>query len=82
MNIEGIEDIFEQQARINRKKRNLQRRDDQTAADWLALAEEYKQIDSRANYTYCVMKAEGLGATVDVPRETIEEDHQEEWWNK
>lgn len=72
--IEGITDVFEQQGRLNRKKRNLQRRDDQTAADWLELAEEYKAIDSRANMAFCTSRAERLDP------QPVEE--KEEWWQK
>lgn len=72
--IEGLDDIFEAQARINRKKRNLQRRDDQTAADWLELAGEYRQIDSRANVAFCQSRAAHLDP------QPVEE--KEEWWNK
>lgn len=63
--IEGITDLFSEQERLNKKKRNLQRRDDQTPRDWLALAEEYRQIDSRANYTYCMNKAERMTAMIE-----------------
>jgi len=80
MTIKGLDDLFEAQARINKQKRNLSRRDDQTAEDWMKLANQYKQIDSRANFTYCQMKAIAMGA--DVSRETSEEEYQEEWWNK
>lgn len=79
MEIKSIEDIFEAQARINKKKRNLQRRDDQTAADWLGLAEEYRQIDSRANVAYCQSRAAAMDETVS---SEAHEEEKEEWWNK
>lgn len=72
--IEGLEDIFEAQARINKKKRNLQRRDDQTARDWLELVEEYRAIDSRANMAFCTSRAAALDP------QPVEE--KEEWWQK
>lgn len=72
--IESITDVFIEQARINKKKRNLQRRDDQTAADWLELAEEYKAIDSRANMAFCTSRAAALNP------QPVEE--KEEWWNR
>jgi len=74
MTIESITNVFEEQARINKKKRNLQRRDDQTAADWLELAEEYKAIDSRANMAFCASRAAALDP------QPVEE--KEEWWQK
>lgn len=81
--IKTLTDIFEAQARINKKKRNLQRRDDQTAADWLELADEYKQIDSRANVAFCTSKAMAFGATASQAGFEVEtSENIEEWWNK
>lgn len=77
--ITSLIDVFEAQERINKKKRNLQRRDDQTAADWLSLAWEYGQIDSRANYAYCITKAEALTAAALDPQT---DEEKEEWWQK
>lgn len=62
---EGITDIFDEQARLNQKKRQLSFRNDQTAADWLELAREYQEIDSRANFAHCTRKAIALGAKIE-----------------
>ena len=77
MPIEGIQDVFEEQARLNKKKRYLNFRTDQTAADWSRLAREYFEIDSRANFAYCMRKASAL-AEAELP----EPEQAEEWWNK
>lgn len=72
MTIEGIEDIYEEQARLNQKKRQLSFRRDQKASDWLELARAYQEIDSRANFAYCTRKAIALGATIERTQRYIE----------
>jgi hypothetical protein len=65
MTIEGITDIFAEQARLNIKKRILNLQPRQTAEEWLKLAREYQEIDSRGNFAYCTKKAQYYGARIE-----------------
>lgn len=64
--VETLEDVFTIQARLNRKKWILNQRTNQAMQDWLKLADEYAEIDSRANHAYCMNKAVAYGYTVAV----------------
>ena len=77
MTIEGIEDVFAAQTRLNMKKRILNMRQDQTKEEWLALAKEYQAIDSRGNFAYCTKKAIYYGAQIE--RKTDEAPAEYDW---
>ena len=60
--ITSLQDVLDRQAELNKKKRILQLRIDidgdseSYAEEWLALAREYKEIDSRANTAFCLYR--------------------------
>ena len=56
-----ILDLTEQVKKLNLAKRHLLTRSDQTAKQWLDLAERYLALDSRANYAGALWNARRLG---------------------
>jgi hypothetical protein len=56
-------DLFEAQAALNKRKKHLTVRADQTAAQWSELARAYELIDSRANAAYCKTQAQHQAQT-------------------
>jgi hypothetical protein len=67
----------DQAARLNKAKHHLEQRTDQTAANWLELADGYLKISSRANHAYCMTQAAKLGAPV-----SIDAPYEYEWMNE
>ncbi len=53
-----LEQLLDKQAELNHKKKILEFRVKYNPADyaneWLALANEYAEIDSKCNFTYCM----------------------------
>jgi hypothetical protein len=56
-------DLLEAQAALNKRKKHLTVRADQTAAQWRELARAYELIDSKANAAYCKAQANKLAQT-------------------
>jgi hypothetical protein len=55
--------LFEAQAALNKRKKHLTVRADQTATQWSELARAYELIDSKANAAYCKAQAQHLAQT-------------------
>jgi hypothetical protein len=64
--------------RLNKRKYYLARRDDQTAAQWLDLADEYSKLSSLANAAFCRCEAMRLGHDPDQEVEPVEDDLEPE----
>jgi hypothetical protein len=69
-----FEETLTETRRLNKKKYYLKFRDDQTAQQWLDLAEEYSKVDSRANAAFCRCEAMRLGHIPEDPKEDPEDD--------
>jgi hypothetical protein len=69
-----LEETLIETRRLNKKKYHLKFRDDQTAQQWLDLAEEYSKVDSRANAAFCRCEARRLGHIPSYGPEPVEDD--------
>ena len=75
---EQLEETLIKTRRLNKRKYYLARRDDQTARQWLDLADEYSRLDSRANAAFCRCEAMRLGHDPDQEVELVEDDLEPE----